>query len=58
MKVIIRGEVKEKAYQSSCKTCKSILEFLKSDGVILTDRNDLVLKVRCPVCGGDVYTSV
>ena len=58
MKVIVRGEVKEKTYSCSCRKCDSVLEFHKKDGVVITDRNEVVLKVKCPVCSSEIYTTM
>lgn len=58
MKIISRGEVKEKSYQSKCRQCNSVIEFTKNDGLILTDRNETILKIKCPVCNFDIYKSI
>lgn len=58
MKIICRGEIKEKEYQAHCKNCKSLLGVTRSDGVIIMDRNEAVLKIKCPVCSGDVWVVV
>jgi len=57
MKVIVRSEKKEKTYQSNCRSCNSVLEFTRSDGEIHNDRNELVLKVKCPVCKSDIWVN-
>ena len=56
MKVITRGYVKEKIYSRSCQKCNSVLEFSQKDGVVIKDRNEVVLKVKCPVCSSQIYT--
>ena len=57
MKILTRGEVKDKAYQAQCRKCNSTLEFTKNDGVILWDRNESVLKVSCPICNSDIHVN-
>lgn len=58
MKVLVRGEIKEKTYQATCRKCISQLEFTKDDGTISSDRNELVLKVCCPVCKNYIFVGV
>lgn len=58
MKIISRGEVKLKKYQTVCRKCTSTLEFDRDDGLVLNDRNELVLKVVCPVCSSDIYVNL
>lgn len=59
MKVISRGKIpEEQLYRTSCQNCKSILEFHKHETQVLTDRNDVVYILVCPVCSKDIVLSV
>lgn len=57
MKILTRGEVKDKEYRVQCRKCNSVLEFTKNDGVILWYRNESLLKVTCPVCSSDIHVN-
>ena len=57
MRILTRGEVKDKEYRAQCRKCNSVLEFTKNDGVILRDRNESLLKVSCPICNSDIHVN-
>lgn len=59
MKVISRGSLPEdQLYRTSCSNCKSVLEYQKKEARIVTDRNEIVYIIVCPVCSKDIVLSV
>lgn len=59
MKIIKRGAPpKEKKYEGTCHTCKSVLEAEASEVNFVDDQRDgNYISGECPVCGGFVYFS-
>lgn len=60
MKILERGTPPEdRVYVSTCRNCKSKIEFLQSEGRIYYDpRDGNFIQVLCPVCCASIVTSV
>lgn len=56
MKIISQGTSPElQAYTTSCSKCHSVLEFQKNEARVMSDRNETVYVLNCPVCRNDIW---
>jgi uncharacterized protein with PIN domain len=56
MKVISRGTPPElQTYTASCGKCHSVLEFQKNETRVMSDRNETVYVLNCPVCRNEIW---
>lgn len=56
MKVISRGvPPQEQTYTATCRDCHSVLEFHKNETRVLSDRNETVYVLTCPVCSKEIW---
>ena len=51
MKVISKGTLPElQLFRTSCSNCHSVLEFQKNEAIVMSDRNETVYVIDCPIC--------
>ncbi|ATP86048.1 hypothetical protein [Acinetobacter baumannii] len=56
MKVISRGVPPElQTYRDSCGKCYSVIEFQKNELRVMSDRNETIYVLNCPVCRNDIW---
>ena len=56
MKIVSRGIPPElQQYTATCSNCHSVLEFQKSEARAVSDRNELVYVLNCPVCNKEIW---
>lgn len=56
MKVVSRGIPPElQQYTTTCSNCRSVLEFQKNEARVMSDRNETVYVLNCPVCRNDIW---
>ena len=60
MKIIFKGTLPgAREYQASCTNCKTIFEFVASEGKIHVDQRDGdYVTIACPVCYKSVYKNL
>jgi RNase P subunit RPR2 len=56
MKVVSRGIPPElQQYTTTCSNCRSVLEFQKNEARVMSDRNETVYVLNCPVCNEEIW---
>lgn len=58
MKVISRGIPPElQLFRVNCSNCHSVLEFQKNEARVVSDRNETVYVINCPICRKEIWIS-
>ncbi len=58
MKVISKGTLPElQLFRTSCSNCHSVLEFQKNEARVMSDRNETVYVIDCPICRKEIWSS-
>ena len=56
MKVISRGiPPQNQTYTTTCRDCHSVLEFQKNEARMMSDRNETIYVITCPVCSKKIW---
>ena len=56
MKVISRGiPPQNQTYTTTCRDCHSVLEFQKNEARMMSDRNETIYVITCPVCSKEIW---
>ena len=56
MKVISRGiPPQNQTYTTTCRDCHSVLEFQKNEARMMSDRNETIYIITCPVCSKEIW---
>lgn len=51
MKIVSRGISPElQQYTATCSNCHSVLDFQEYEALVMSDRNETVYVLNCPVC--------
>ncbi len=60
MRIIKEGiHPNEIVHQGTCTTCKTEVEFKRSEGEVVYDQRDGdYVKVACPICGGTITSNL